>query len=474
MSSCAGRPCARLLVFRLVIPRAGEVCFVPHGVWPHRTAASTPHGAGWIASVVAVDACSVRLRREGVLPGEAADDGAVDVAAADPAAATGVDGVARRVTRRRGAHADDTLARRTFAVRCVLVAGAPMQGAWRTLDDDALDGVLSACDLSALLALEATHRGALLAVRGFLQRHCWAHTTVARSAALAEHAPAPCVAAAVASGLVAMGACDAAGGACLHVWHDAEPIRRHRSAHPVTVVTLDAATGAVAWSSATATRRGPLFVLEAADGDVHAYRPCFATALAWTERGTLLVGERGRLVEWRPGHLERTLLTHGPGNAATALAASESRALVGWDDGAVHAVHSPPAPLLRACPCHGAYELRAPCDGPTAAVALAKRSAAAAVGFCVDVWTDASAHRLCVGASVTALCLQSSWLLVGAGAEGRVEVWQARDGRRVGALAGAGGTVASLATADECIVRCSATTNGGAVVLRSRAPMRLA
>ena len=79
-----------------------------------------------------------------------------------------------------------------------------------------------------------------------------------------------------------------------------------------------------------------------------------------------------------------------------------------------------------------------------------------------------------LGASVTALCLQSSWLLVGAGAEGRVEVWQARDGRRVGALAGAGGTVASLATADECIVRCSATTNGGAVVLRSRAPMRLA
>ena len=115
-----------------------------------------------------VDARTVRLRRD--LDGERV----------------------QRAAERRRASADDALARRTFAHRCALVAGALPQGAWRVLDDDALGAVFGACELAALLALEATHRGALLAVRGFLQHHRWAHTTMARSEPLAAPPlPAP-------------------------------------------------------------------------------------------------------------------------------------------------------------------------------------------------------------------------------------------------------------------------------------------
>lgn len=270
-----------------------------------------------------------------------------------------------------------------------------------------------------------------------------------------------------------MGAHDAAGDPCLVVWRHDAAVARHRSAHPITVVTVDAATGAVAWSTATAKRRAPLYVLEAADADVHAYRPCFASALAWTSRGTLLVGGRGRVVEWRPGHLERMLVARGPSSTTTALASAESMTLVGWDDGAVHAVYSPPSPLLQACPRNAVYSIRAPCGTATLAVALAARTSAASLGFCVDVWTDTSGRRLHVGASVTSLCLHGDWLLVGAGAEGRVEVWEPRGVRGVGVLAGTGGIVAQLAVVDDCVVRCCGARGGGAVVLRSRPPMRL-
>ena len=84
----------------------------------------------------------------------------------------------------------------------------------------------------------------------------------------------------------------------------------------------------------------------------------------------------------------------------------------------MHAAHTPYAPLLHVCACHAAYALREPCGEATRAVALSTEVSVAALGFCVDVWCDASAHRLRVGARVTALCLHGDWLLVGAGAEG--------------------------------------------------------
>ena len=73
---------------------------------------------------------------------------------------------------------------------------------------------------------------------------------------------------------------------------------------------------------------------------------------------------------------------------------------------------------------------------------------------------------------MTALCLHGAWLLAGAGTKGCVEVWEPRAARRVGVLAGAGGPVATLAVADESVVRSCGTAEGGTVVLRSRAPMR--
>ena len=136
-------------------------------------------------------------------------------------------------------------------------------------------------------------------------------------------------------------------------------------------------------------------------------------------------------------------------------------ALVGWDDGAVHAVHAPHAPLLHACPYHAGYEMRAPCGEATRAVALAAEVGAAARGSCVDVWGADGAPRLRVGATVTALGLHGGWLLVGAGAEGRLELWELSGARRVGAVAGAEGAVRSLAVgADGGVVRCCATAGG--------------
>ena len=428
-------------------PRAGDRCFVPRAVWPRRAVTETPHGAGWLATVVAVDAREVRIRW---------DDGAERQGAG--AAAHGA-----------GTRRDDALAMPTFRRRCVLVAGTPPHGTWGRLDEDALSAVLGACRLADLLALEATHRGSLLLVRGFLQRHRWAHATLLRAA--------PGAVAAAGGRFVAVGAADPTGGACLQVWRDGAPAARHRTRRAITLVAVDAAMGTVAWSAATAVRRAPLHVAEAPGGEAHAYRPCFATALAWTARGMLLVAERGRVVEWRPGAPERVLLVRVDRAGAAvvdALAPSGCMALVGWDDGAVHAVHAPHAPLLHACPYHAGYEMRAPCGEATRAVALAAGVGAAALGSCVDVWSTNGAHRLRVGARATALGLHGGWLIVGAGAEGRLEVWEPSDARRVGALAGAGGAVQSLAVCEDGgIARCCAGAQGDVLVLHSRPPMRL-
>ena len=157
---------------RLVAPRAGERCFVPAEVWPRRAATPTPHGAGWLATVAAVDAREVRLRREG---DDDSDGRRGAGAAAAPADGTAVHSAAE--------HRDDALALPTFRRRCALVASAtPPQGAWARLDDDALGAMLGACRLADLLALEASHRGALLRVRGFLQRHRWDHAPLLRAA----------------------------------------------------------------------------------------------------------------------------------------------------------------------------------------------------------------------------------------------------------------------------------------------------
>ena len=192
-------------------------------------------------------------------------------------------------------------------------------------------------------------------------------------------------------------------------------------------------------------------------------------ALAWTPRGTLLVGEHGHLIERRPGAIERMLFMRGVSSAATALAVCKCVVLVGWDDGAVHTVHVPHA--LPRGPYYDYSLLRESCGTPTSAVALASEVGAAAVQARVDVWCGAGARRLEVGTSVTALCLHGGWLLVGAGAAGRVEVWEPRHARRTGTLAGTGDHVTLLA-ADRAggIIRCS--VERGVVVERSRPPMR--
>ena len=393
----------------------------------------TPHGAGWIYKVTDVERGQVRLQRE---------EGRTD-----------------------------TLAIPTFRRHCALIdsANATLCEPWSLLDADVLSVLLAACDLATLLALEATHRGALLAVRTFLQRHHWMHSELAHGATSA---------AAMGGRLVAVGgqvSLPRAPDYFLSVWRDGTLARCHRMARVPTVVAIDAATGAIAWSSATAAQRAPIYVAEAIDGEAHAFRPCFATALAWTARQTLLVGERRRLVEWRPGCVEKVLLTHdAPTAAATSLATSCCMALVGWDDGAVHAAHTPHAPLLHMCPCHARYALREPCGSATRAVALSGGVGAAALRSFVDVWCDGSAHRLHVGASVTALCLHVDWLLVGAGAEGRIEVWEPCEARRVGTLAGAGGPVTSLGMADDgSVISSFAQNDEGTVVRRSCPPMPL-
>ena len=157
----------------------------------------------------------------------------------------------------------------------------------------------------------------------------------------------------------------------------------------------------------------------------------------------------------------------------TALAPSDCMALVGWDDGAVHAVHAPHAPLLHACPYHTGYEMRAPCGEATHAVALAAEVGAAARGLCVDVWGADGAHWLRVGARVTALSLHGDWLLAGAGAEGRLEVWEPCGARRVGALTGAGAVRSVAVCEDGGVMRCCSGAEGGVLVLHSQPPMRL-
>ena len=118
--------------------------------------------------------------------------------------------------------------------------------------------------------------------------------------------------------------------------------------------------------------------------------------------------------------------------------------------------------------------MRAPCGEATRAVALATEVGAAALKSRVDVWGPDGAPRLRVGATVTALGLHGGWLLVGAGAAGRVELWEPRNARRVGALAGVGGAVQNLAAGDDGVVCACAGADGGVLVLHSRAPVRLA
>ena len=125
------------------------------------------------------------------------------------------------------------------------------------------------------------------------------------------------------------------------------------------------------------------------------------------------------------------------------------------------------------CACHGAYRLREPCGAATRAVAVDAGVCAAALRCCVDVWADECAHALRLGATVTALCLHGGWMLAGVGArEGRVEVWEPLEGRRVGTLAGRG-AVAGLAVSGGALVRAAAAEapGEGLVVLRSRPPM---
>ena len=91
----------------------------------------------------------------------------------------------------------------------------------------------------------------------------------------------------------------------------------------------------------------------------------------------------------------------------------------------------------------------------------------------MDVWGANGAPRLCVGARVTALGLHGGWLLVGAGAEGRLELWEPHAARRVGVLAGMGGSVLSIMVSEDGGVVRSCASATGSLVQHSQPPMRL-
>lgn len=396
-------------------PRVGERCFVPHTLWPKRAVVITRYGAGWLATVTKVAMQAVRFVCDG-------DDGYVE------------------------------LTRVAFREHCGLVDMDPgLDGVWRRLDSNSLGYTLALCDLRSLLALEATHRAALMAVRDWLC-HPWPHSSLTHTTC-------------VPSGGGSFLATGTVRGAIneLTVWSRGERAATFTAKRRVAVVAMHP-SGAVAWSCATETRCAPIFVGHVNSGHVHSYRPCLVSALQWGPREILLIGEGGRLIEWREGHLDAELVLADPSVVVTALAATGCMVLVGWANGEVHRVHSP-------CDCRRtAWSMRGECGTATRAVALANGVCAAALRSHVDLWSDGCSRRVCLGAPVLALCMHDGILFAGAGR--RVAVWDVQGPRLVGTLAQRDGAATSLGVYANGII--GTTRREGVLdVWQRRAPMRL-
>ena len=394
---------------------------MPHSLWPDETPAHTPHGVGWLATVSALAPDAVRF----VCDGET-----------EPAALT----------------------RAAFRQHCGLVGELPPpMGAWRLLDEDTLGAVLRACDASSLLALEATHRGALLAVRTFWQREPWEHAELP-----GVECDALCLAAdgdmvAVGAGCVGSPRMASRGGAWL-LWIGGERVASVETPFQVVAVAVHPVSRRVA----IAQRRVEVHKLEGMalrPGGPRAVYECCASALAWS-RGALLAGTFSGSVVRLP--LEDVVDVWGA--RVSSLAAAASCLVVGYDDGAVRLVHPQ------------RHMLRGHTGEPTLAVAASANGTVAATrGRTVDVWRG-TVHLRTIRTSgrPSALHVSGGLLVVGAGRAGRIELWSGA--RCVGTLEGHGGAVTGVGLDDEGRVFSASVTStpGRRALWCSSPPARLA
>jgi hypothetical protein len=421
LSTVAWHPLPLPSCHRLVIPRVGERCFVPHSLWPDETPEHTPHGVGWLATVTALTTDAVRFACDGET---------------EPAALT----------------------RAAFRQHCGLVGELPSPtGVWWLLDEDALGAVLRACDVSSLLALEATHRGALLAVRTFWQRESWEHAELpgVESDALCLAADGDMVA--VGAGCVDSPRAAAYGGAWL-LWVGGERVARVETPFHVVAVAVHPVSRRVA----IAQRRVEVYKLEgmalrlAAPCAVY---ECCASALVWS-RGALLAGSFGGSVV----RLPRGDVVDAWRARVSSLAAAASCLVVGYDDGAVRLVQPQ------------RHMLRRHTGAPTLAVAATAHGTVAATrGRVVDVWRGTVHLRtMRTSGRPSALHISGCFLVVGAGRAGRIELWSGA--RCVGTLEGHGGAVTGIGVDDEGRVFSASVTSspGRRALWCSSPPARLA
>ena len=378
------------------LPHAHERCYVPHDLWPQEASTSTPHGAGWLGTVVAATEHGVRFRC----------DGEADAVSLMP---------------------------RVFTERCaVIVSSDP--SLWGLLDRDMLHCVFACCDLPTLLAFEATHRAALLTVRA-CWRSEWGHTELPG----VTH-DALCLAVEGNVVVVGGGRYDARSraGGHLRLEQEAECLLRVGdsafridTSYPVRAVAVHAATARVA----IAHRRVDVMHAGAGAPRVLETLPVSTAVLAW-HGGRLLVAVAGTVFSLVGAQAQPTLECKRSGSV-TALAAAGGLLVVGYHNGVVLRKRD-----------RSILHLRDACGANTRAVAMRGRTVTAARARIVDVWLGAQliATLPCTG-QVSALYLGPDHCIwVGAGAGGLIELWDdpRRGKRRVGMLRGHGGAVTGI------------------------------
>ena len=415
-----------LLLRSLMMPRLGERCFVPHSLWPDEAPIHTPYGVGWLATVTALSPRAVHFVCD---------------------------------------HEDEPVAmqRASFRQHCGLVGALPSpQGVWEWLDEDALAAVLRACDMTTLLALEVSHRGAQLAVRTFWQREPWVHRELPGVPydACCLNTDGDLIVAGAGRVGRAQGAPQARQACAWMVWASGERVARVETQSAVVAVAANAASGRVA----VAHSRVEVYRLTGSPTACLA-QPCAtyerpAVALAWF-RGTLIASAGFSSVI----RLPEGCTIDSWHDRVTSLAAAMPRVVVGYDNGAVRCVWPRPAVMLRRSIC-----------APTVAVATSGDGTIAATRpRGIDLWHGTAHLRtLCTSGRPSALHLLPGCLLfVGAGSHGRIELWTAD--RRVGVLEGHAGAVTGIGVDSRGhVVSASVTpTPGERTLWCSRPPARL-
>ena len=409
------------------LPRAHERCYVPHGLWPQEVPTATPHGAGWLATVVATTEYRVKFRC----------DGEADAVSLKP---------------------------HIFTERCAVIISTD-PSVWGLLDYDMLHCVFACCDIPTLLAFEASHRAALLAVRN-TWRSEWRHTEL-----LGVTQDALCLA--VEGNMVVVGGgkydsrCRAGGH--IRLDHEAECVLRVgelafriETPCPVRAVAVHAATARVA----IAHRHVEVMMLAGASMPrVLETHPVSTTVLAWNG-DRVLVAVAGTVLSLVSSDSQPTFECKRMGRV-TALAATRDQLVVGYNNGIV--LRKLGGSILH---------LRDARDANTRAIAVRGWMVAAARARIVDVWLGAHliATLQCMG-QVSALYLGFDHCIwVGAGASGVIELWDdpQRGKRRVGMLLGHGGAVTGIGVdADGCVVSSSLASRAGQRALwSSHTPVR--